>query len=109
MILAADVRPHQAIVALLDLNGRFLARQVVPLVSDPERSIAKIALCMQSMRADHSDRSCEGIGISLPGRVDPESQRLILAPNLKWGNYDIKKSMEKKMQLQVELLSLIHI
>jgi predicted NBD/HSP70 family sugar kinase len=103
VILAADVRPHQAIVALLDLNGRFLARQVVPLVSDPERSIAKIALCMQSMRADHSDRSCEGIGISLPGRVDPESQRLILAPNLKWGNYDIKKSMEKKMQLQVEL------
>jgi predicted NBD/HSP70 family sugar kinase len=103
VILAADVRPNQAIVALLDLNGRFLAREVVPLVSDPEQSIAKIALCMKSMRADQSNRSCEGIGISLPGRVDPESQRLILAPNLKWGNYDIKRSIEKKMQLQVEL------
>src|SRR5579863_9462202 len=103
VILTADVRPKQAIVALLDLNGRFLAREVVPLVSDPERSIAKIAVCMQSMLSENSDRSCEGVGISLPGRVDPESQRLILAPNLKWGSLDIKKSLEDKMQLQVEL------
>jgi predicted NBD/HSP70 family sugar kinase len=103
VILAADVRPRQAIVALLDLNGRFLAREEVPLVSDPERSIDKIALCMKSMRSNHSDRSCEGIGISLPGRVDPVSQLLTLAPNLKWGNYDIKRAIEKRMQLQVEL------
>jgi predicted NBD/HSP70 family sugar kinase len=39
----------------------------------------------------------------MPGRVDPESQRLILAPNLKWGNYDVKSVVEEKMQLQVEL------
>ena len=38
VILVADVRPNQAIVALIDLNGRFLAREAVPLVSDPERS-----------------------------------------------------------------------
>jgi len=103
VILAADVRPNQAIVALLDLNGRFLAREVVPLVSDAEQSVAKIALCMKTMRENHSDRSCEGIGVSLPGRVDPETQRLILAPNLKWGNFDIKRSIEKKMRLQVEI------
>jgi len=103
VILVADVRPHQAIVALFDLNGRFLAREAVPLVSEPARSVAKIAQCMQSMRAAHSDRSFEGIGISMPGRVDPETQRLILAPNLKWADYDIKGAMEEQMELQVEL------
>jgi predicted NBD/HSP70 family sugar kinase len=103
VILVADVRPNQAIVALVDLNGRFLAREVVPLVSDPERSINKITQCMKSMQAAHVDRSFEGIGISMPGRVNPDSQRLILAPNLKWGEYDIKGAIEKKMQLQVEL------
>jgi predicted NBD/HSP70 family sugar kinase len=103
VILVADVRPHQAIVALVDLNGRFLAREAVPLVSEPARSVAKIVQCMQSMRAAHSDRSFEGIGISMPGRVDPESQRLILAPNLKWSDYDIKGVIEEQMQLQVEL------
>jgi predicted NBD/HSP70 family sugar kinase len=103
VILVADVRPNQAIVALVDLNGRFLAREAVPLVSDPERSVHKIVQCMQSMQAGHGDRSFEGIGISMPGRVNPDSQRLILAPNLKWGDYDIKGAMEEKMKLQVEL------
>jgi predicted NBD/HSP70 family sugar kinase len=103
VILTADIRPKQAIVALLDLNGRFLAREVVPLVSEPESSISKIISCMKAMRANHPNRSFEGIGISMPGRVDSETQRLILAPNLKWGNYDIKSDIEKEMSLQVEL------
>ena len=103
VILVADVRPNQAIVALIDLNGRFLVRETVPLVSSPERSIEKIVQCMKSMRAAHKSRSFEGIGISLPGRVNPDSQRLILAPNLKWEDYDIKGAIEAKMQLQVEL------
>jgi predicted NBD/HSP70 family sugar kinase len=103
VILTADIRPKQAIVALLDLNGRFLAREVVPLVSEPESSISKIISCMKAMRAGYPNRSFEGIGISMSGRVDSESQRLILAPNLKWGSYDIKSDIEKEMRLQVEL------
>jgi predicted NBD/HSP70 family sugar kinase len=103
VILVADLRPNHAIVALVDLNGRFLAREAVPLVSEPARSIAKIVQCMQSMQTAHSDRSFEGIGISMPGRVDPETQRLLLAPNLKWADYDIKGAIEEQMQLQVEL------
>jgi predicted NBD/HSP70 family sugar kinase len=103
VILVADLRPQQAIVALVDLNGRFLAREAVPLVSDAARSVAKIVQCMEAMRTAHSDRSFEGIGISMPGRVDPETQRLILAPNLKWSDYDIKGAVEEQMKLQVEL------
>jgi predicted NBD/HSP70 family sugar kinase len=103
VILVADLRPQQAIVALVDLNGRFLAREAVPLVSDAARSVAKIVQCMEAMRTAHSDRSFEGIGISMPGRVDPETQRLILAPNLKWSDYDIKGAVEERMKLQVEL------
>jgi predicted NBD/HSP70 family sugar kinase len=103
VILVADVRPNQAIIALLDLNGRFLARESVPLGRQPERAVQKIIACMQSMRSLHEDRSFEGIGISMPGRIDPESQRLILAPNLKWGDYDVKTSVEEEMRLQVEL------
>lgn len=103
VILTADVRPQQAIVALLDLNGRFLAREAVPLVSDSARSVEKIAASMQSMRIMHPGRSFEGVGVSLPGRVDPETQRLILAPNLKWGSFDIKGALERALHLKVEL------
>ena len=103
VILVADLRPNQAIVALVDLNGRFLAREAVPLVSSPERSVERILQCMQAMRAAHGTYSFEGIGISVPGRIHPESQRLILAPNLRWGDFGIKEAIEEKMQLQVEL------
>lgn len=103
VILVADIRPRQAIVALVDLNERFLSRVVVPIVADPARAIDRIVECMQSMRAAHPERSFEGIGLSMPGRVDPITQRLVLAPNLKWGDFDIKKAIEQKMKLQVEL------
>jgi predicted NBD/HSP70 family sugar kinase len=103
VILVADIRPTQAIVALVDLNERFLAREVVPLVANAERATARIVQCMKAMREGHKDRSFEGIGLSVPGRVHPETQRLILAPNLKWGDYDIKKAIEQEMKLQVEL------
>jgi predicted NBD/HSP70 family sugar kinase len=103
VILVADIHPTQAIVALVDLNERFLAREVVPLVSDPVRAIDRIVQCMQAMRDNHRERSFEGIGLSVPGRFDPATHKLILAPNLKWGDYDIKKTVEQKMKLPVEL------
>ncbi|HUZ94713.1 MAG TPA: ROK family protein [Edaphobacter sp.] len=103
VILVADLRPQQAIVAVVDLNGRFLAREVVPLVSDPARSVEKIVGSMRAMRDRHANKTFEGIGVSLPGRIHPESQRLILAPNLKWSDYDVKAAIEKGLELQVEL------
>jgi predicted NBD/HSP70 family sugar kinase len=102
-MIAADIRPHQAIIAVVDLNGRFLSREVIPIASDPERGVQRVIECMKSLRASHSDKSFEGIGISLPGRVDPVAQRLILAPNLKWYDYDIKGAIERAMKLQVEM------
>lgn len=103
VILVADLRPQQAIVAVVDLNGRFLSREVVPLVSDPERSVGKIVESMRAMRDRHANKTFEGVGVSLPGRIHPESQRLILAPNLRWSDYDVKGAIEKRMELQVEL------
>lgn len=103
VILVADVHPEYATVALVDLNERFLAREVIPLVSDPSRAVDRIVRCMQHMRDLYADRSFEGVGLSMPGRIDPQTQRLILAPNLKWGDFDVKKAFEQKMKMQVEL------
>ncbi|WP_263381522.1 ROK family protein [Granulicella arctica] len=103
VIIVADLRPLQAFLAIVDLNGRFLAQETVPIVSDPERSIARMIDAMQAMRERHANKTFEGVGISLPGRVHPETQRLILAPNLKWSDYDLKSAIQKKLDLQVEM------
>src|ERR1700733_15260579 len=103
VVLAADIHPGQATVAIVDLDGRFLSRSTLPIGSDPGKSVASIIEIMKRMRANHSSKSLEGIGISLPGRVDPETQRLIFAPNLDWPNYDIKRVIERAMGLPVAM------
>ena len=103
VIIVADIRPNQAIVAVVDLNGRFLTRETLPLVSDPERGVQHLITCIERMRTTYEDKSIEGIGLSLPGRVDPVKQRLILSPNLPWSSYDIKSAIEKAIPLQVEM------
>lgn len=99
--IAVDIHPRQASVALVDLNGRLLSRSPVPLTSDPAASIKLIIDCMQRMHRTAPRKSTEGIGISLPGRVNPATQRLIFAPNLKWRDFDIKKMVETRMGLPV--------
>jgi predicted NBD/HSP70 family sugar kinase len=103
VIVVADIRPNQAIVAVVDLNGRFLSRETLPLISDPERGVNNLIASMKRMRDLHADKSFEGIGLSLPGRVDPVQQRLIVSPNLPWASYDIKGAIEKAIPLQVEM------
>jgi predicted NBD/HSP70 family sugar kinase len=101
--IAVDIHPRQASVALVDLNGKLLSRWPVPITSDPAASMRLIIECMQRIRPSGPLKSTEGIGISLPGRVNPTTQRLIFAPNLKWPEFDIKKMVETRMGLPVML------
>jgi len=55
------------------------------------------------LRRSHSQVNCEGIGIALPGRVDPKSGRLIFAPNLGWDAVDLKEPIEEATGLPVQL------
>ncbi|SNT36704.1 Sugar kinase of the NBD/HSP70 family, may contain an N-terminal HTH domain [Granulicella rosea] len=102
-ILAADVRPAQAVLAVVDLNGRFLSRVVVPLASNAQQSVAAIARAMKDLRGQFPGKTFQGVGLSLPGRVDPGSNRLLLAPNLQWESYDIAGDLSAKLGLRVEL------
>jgi predicted NBD/HSP70 family sugar kinase len=103
VVLAADIHPRQVTVAMIDLNGRLLSRSTLPLGSDPSKSVAGMIDCMQRIRDSYPKKSLEGIGISVPGRVDKESHCLIFAPNLKWPKYDIKQVVERRMGLPTEM------
>lgn len=102
-VLVCDLHPAQAVVAVVDLNGRFLARESLPVLSDPASAVAQIVERMKRLQQKHAQKSFEGVGVSLPGRVDPDSQTLIFAPNLKWPKFDIGKAIERGTGLKVEL------
>lgn len=103
VVIAVDIHPKQAILATVDLHGRLLSRSLVSLDLDPAGSTRRIIDCMIRMQRSLLHKSIEGIGISLPGRVDPDTQRLIFAPNLHWPDFDLKKVIEKKMRLPVQM------
>ena len=104
LILVGDVRPTQAVLAVVDLNGRFLSRRLAPLANTVERSIENIAKGLKALREQFGDKTFEGIGLSVPGRVDPATNRLTLAPNLPWKDFDVCSELSQRTGgLRVEL------
>lgn len=103
MMLVADLRPLRAILAIIDLNGRTLSRQVVPLGFDAAQSVRTIGDAMEQLRASMPGKRFIGAGVSVPGRVDVESGRVVLAPNLKWKDVDLRDALAQRLGLPVEL------
>jgi predicted NBD/HSP70 family sugar kinase len=88
-------------VALADVNGHFLSQQAFATPSDPETAVARLIAAFRRIIEAHPGKLFDGIGISLPGRFDVESQRLIFAPNLKWQTFDLKTPIERATRLDV--------
>jgi len=103
IVVAVDIHPRQATIAAVDLSGRLLARSLAPLTIDPAASTRLIIGCMMRVIQLLPGKSIEGIGVSLPGRVDPGSERMIFAPNLRWPDFDLKGAIESKMNLPVTM------
>jgi len=70
---------------------------------DPGEFIARLIRRIKDLMRAHPQNSYEGIGVSLPGRKDLPSQRLVFAPNLGWPEYDLKSRLQDATGLPVEL------
>lgn len=103
VVLAADIHPRRAAVAMVDLSGRILSQTVLTLSSNPNEFLSSLVKYMKRIREDYPRKTPEGIGISVPGRVDSTSQRLIFAANLKWRDLDIKRDIARGTSLPVEM------
>jgi transcriptional regulator of PTS gene len=77
---ALDLRPNRAILAVVDLSGRFLSRETIATYSDFKKTVSQIGKRMCALRKENVSKSFEGVGVSLPGRVHPATQRVLLAP-----------------------------
>jgi len=75
----------------------------VPLSRFVERSVDLIAARMQHLMELYSRLAFRGVGVSLPGRVDPETARLIFAPNLDWPSFAIRDRLHQALGLEVQL------
>jgi predicted NBD/HSP70 family sugar kinase len=102
-IIGINVRPAKTVIGLADLDANFVAQESLPTARDPKSFIADLAPRLRNLMKIRPEISCEGIGVSLPGRVDLNSQRLVFAPNLGWEPIDLKTPLEEATGLPVEL------
>jgi len=101
VIIAVDIRPTQTTVALADANGRFLSQEIMVTSSDPNATMTSLIESIERVIASSRRKKIEGVGISLPGRYDHGSERLVFAPNLKWPDVNIRNPIAKATGLEV--------
>jgi predicted NBD/HSP70 family sugar kinase len=98
-----DLHPGNAIVAISDFSGKFLVQENVPISSEPQRSITQLLAAIKRVSHTEPKKAVQGIGISVPGRVDRVTGQLTFAPNLRWGRFDIRKAIADGTGLPVEI------
>ncbi len=102
-MLVADVHLGRAVVAAVDVNGRILSHTSVTISPGAAAGVRDLTAALLQLRDQHPDRTFEGIGLCLAGRIDATTGYLMLAPNLDWLNFNIIGAIESKLKLRVEL------
>lgn len=103
VIIGVDIRPLQTTIALADVNGKFTSQEVMRTSADPDAAVKGVIDRIQRLLRSCDGKKVEGIGISLPGRVEPGSGRLVFAPNLRWVDFGIGDAVQKATGFDVEL------
>ena len=101
-ILGVELRPETTTIGLADVEARFLGQVSFPTALSPERFAVDLAEATVELRREHPTVLCEGMGVSLPGRVD-DTGRLVFAPNLGWGPVQFTQMIERAVSLPVNV------
>ena len=101
-IIGVNLRPETTTVGLANVDARFEEQRSFPTPGTPSTFVQTVAKTIASLRAAHPGMVCEGVGVSLPGRVD-EGGRLVFAPNLGWRDVDLKQMLEPATGLPVNV------
>ncbi len=107
--LAIDLRPGKANLAIVDINGKILARDTADFnmlgdsTSEARTAIADIARVARSLKNAWSDRTFHGVGVSVSGRVDQKTHRLLFSPNGPWTQIDLHGELQRILDTDIEM------
>ena len=107
--LAIDLKPGNASLAVIDINGRFLSRETISLAvqksskAELKQAIARIAKSARAMQETFSDRLFAGVGVSVSGRVDQKTHQVLFSPNVPWAQVNLYDELQNVLEAPVEL------
>jgi len=104
LVVAVDVRSGRSSIALSDVGGRMLAREMFDTPASPDQLaelLANEVTRLLRLHAPNGGEGCQGIGIVLPGMVDRKTGKLIYAPRLGWRDVDLRAAVTARLGMKV--------
>jgi len=104
--VAVDIRATRTFVMLADRMGQPRSDIVsLPTATDPKRLVAALGARIRELLSAHTGSvgACQGIGVVVPGMVDPATGRVIHAPTLGWRNVDLRAHLATATGLSVHV------
>jgi N-acetylglucosamine repressor len=104
LVVAVDVRSGRSSIALSDVGGRMLAREMFDTPASPDQLaelLANEVTRLLRLHAPNGAEGCQGIGIVLPGMVDRKTGKLIYAPRLGWRDVDLRAAVTARLGMKV--------
>lgn len=94
MAIGIDIGPTSTTIALCDMVGNIIEREDFTTETNLKKMQAEINERILAMKERHKERSIEGVGISLPGLVDPALGKAIYIPYFKWREWNLVEEIK---------------
>ncbi len=102
--LGVDITPRKITIALSDLAGQVLDKEIIPISSDldfvTEQILQKISVIIGRHPETDDDLA---VGISIPGIADQTKGESLYIPYFQWSNWDISSQITKRFGLPVAI------
>src|SRR3984893_7573423 len=100
--IGVAITPTFTTVATSDLAGRVLEQESLLTEPDPSRMLSSVIEGVQKL-SERNKGSIEGVGVSIPGLVDPGTGRAIFVPYFKWRDFPIADTIQNATGLVVTI------
>jgi predicted NBD/HSP70 family sugar kinase len=100
--IGVDLGKKKTIVATTDLSGRLLEKKEFATSRNFSDTISQIIDCSLYF-IDKNNGSIDGIGISVPGMVEPISGEVLIIPHMDWRRPKIVEMVQKATGLPVKI------
>jgi predicted NBD/HSP70 family sugar kinase len=104
-VVGVDIRASRTYIMVTDLMGRQLGvvssfqtnRDIGVLTQELSRRIKQVL-------ADYKEvGACEGVGVAVPGMVDPSAGRIVHAPTLSWRDVNLRDPLAAAIGIPVHI------
>ena len=100
--IGVAITPTFTTVANSDIAGRVLEQESFLTEPDPNRMLDSVIEAVRKL-SDRNKVSIEGVGVSIPGLVDPATGRAIFVPYFKWRDFPIADTIGAATGLAVTI------